>query len=142
MSTFVCWDAEAALARLYSCVAAPACRYRASTFFWTSSTAGFGSAGAAVALCVESSVTEASAAVVSPTAGVVVRTFVRGLRCDAKTGISFRGPPTGLAVGFGRNGRLSYGPDARTRTDSPRCCVWVPGSELPGRQDGFGRGVR
>ncbi|GGU69021.1 hypothetical protein GCM10010498_28420 [Streptomyces cavourensis] len=73
--------------------------------------AGFGSAGAAVAFCVESSVTEASAAVVNPTAGVVVRTFVRGLRCDAKTGISFRGPPTGLAVGFGRNGRLSYGPD-------------------------------
>src|SRR6478736_7355632 len=81
---------------------------------------GLGSAGAAVALCVESRVTEASATVVRPTAGVV-RPRVRGLRCDAKAGISFRGPPTGLAMGvppgrsgtgggFGRNGRLPYGP--------------------------------
>ncbi|GAA2971317.1 hypothetical protein GCM10020227_44970 [Streptomyces flavovirens] len=42
--------------------------------------------------------TEASAAVVRPTAGVV-RSRVRGLRCDAKAGISFRGPPTGLGMG-------------------------------------------
>ena len=81
---------------------------------------GFGEAGAAVALCVESRVTQARAAVVSPTAGVVERTRVRGLRCDAKAGISFRGPPTGLAVGFGRNGRLPYGPDGEIWTDSPR----------------------
>ncbi|GGT12170.1 hypothetical protein GCM10010271_13790 [Streptomyces kurssanovii] len=56
-----------------------------------------------MALCVESSVTPARAAVVNPTAvdGFAVR--LRGLRCDAKAGISFfRGPPTGLAVGFGR----------------------------------------
>src|SRR6478752_8130588 len=75
---------------------------------------GLGSAGAAVALCVESRVTEASATVVRPTAGVA-RTRVRGLRCDAKAGISFRGPPTGLAVGFGRNGRLPYGPVGKDR---------------------------
>ncbi|GAA2979576.1 hypothetical protein JCM13580A_25220 [Streptomyces drozdowiczii] len=74
--------------------------------------------GAAIALCEDSRVTEASAAEVSPTAGAVARTRVRGLRCEAKAGISFRGPPTGLAVGFGRNGRLPYGPVGRT--DSPR----------------------
>ncbi|GGX04641.1 hypothetical protein GCM10010353_20300 [Streptomyces chryseus] len=66
----------------------------------------------------------------------MVRTRVRGLRCDAKAGISFRGPPTGLAVGFGREKRkVPYGP-WDCGPIHPRWCAWVPGSELPcGRPD-------
>jgi hypothetical protein len=47
---------------------------------------------------------EARAAVPNPTVGVERMRVFRGLRCDrcdAKIGDSFRGPPTGLAVGFG-----------------------------------------
>ncbi|GFH36083.1 hypothetical protein SCWH03_23050 [Streptomyces pacificus] len=83
------------------------------------------------------------AAVVNPAAGVLVPVRLRGLRCDAKAGISFRGTPTGLAVGFGRNGRLPYGP-GEDRPDSPRLCL-MSGSPVPkllreGR--GFGAAAR
>src|SRR6478735_3816973 len=53
----------------------------------------------------------------------------RGLRCVAKSGGSFRGPPTGLAVGFGlRKAALRSVRARRARTDRFTPRSWVPGS--------------
>ncbi|GAA1181677.1 hypothetical protein GCM10009654_43570 [Streptomyces hebeiensis] len=84
---------------------------------------------------------EARAAAVTPLAGESVGTpsRPRDLRCDAKVGISFRGPPTGLAVGFGRNGRLPYGPETYGPIHPGRA-KWVPGFELPLGKPEFGVG--
>ncbi|GKQ34381.1 hypothetical protein ALMP_09310 [Streptomyces sp. A012304] len=57
----------------------------------------------------------------------------RGLRCcDAKRGDSFHAPPTGLAVGFGREG-LPYGLPRWGRGRFTPRSRWVPGS---GRHEG------